>query len=178
MKCYGADYTDELLYDMKTDKVLLLKKFCYEEPALPVFTVEDMSKVMYAQNAVNVRSGPSTDYEKVGGLAQNEQVQVTGLASTGWYRIDWNGQVVYVSQSYLGDNPVVVATPPPARDYPPGDYNPGTVYGPKLNRTELDQLADAVQAYLNSYNFAAMSDYDKVATAHDYLCNVCSYAPD
>ena len=71
------------------------------------------------------------------------------------------------------------ATPQtPARAYPPGNYSPGSVYGPKLSQAELDQVADAVQAYLNSYDFSAMSDYEKVEIAHDYLCSICEYAPD
>lgn len=66
----------------------------------------------------------------------------------------------------------------PARAYPSGNYSTGSVYGPKLSQAELDQVADAVQAYMNSYDFSAMSEYDKVATAHDYLCNICQFAPD
>lgn len=66
----------------------------------------------------------------------------------------------------------------PARAYPPGNYSTGSVYGPKLSQAELDQVADAVQAYINSYDFSAMSEYDKVATAHDYLCNTCEFAAD
>lgn len=66
----------------------------------------------------------------------------------------------------------------PARAYPAGNYSQGSVYGPKLSQAELDQVADAVQVYLSSYDFSTMSEYDKVATAHDYLCNTCEYAPD
>lgn len=66
----------------------------------------------------------------------------------------------------------------PARAYPSGNYSPGSVYGPKLSQAELDQVADAVQAYMNSYDFTAMSEYDKVATAHDYLCSTCEFAAD
>lgn len=78
--------------------------------------------------------------------------------------------------------PAVPAAPAepqtPARSYPPGNYSPGSIYGTKLSQAELDQVADAVQAYLNSYDFSAMSDYDKVETAHDYLCSICEFAPD
>lgn len=66
----------------------------------------------------------------------------------------------------------------PARAYPPGNYSPGSVYGPKLSQAELDQVADVVQAYMASYDFSAMSEYDKVATAHDFLCNTCQFAAD
>lgn len=66
----------------------------------------------------------------------------------------------------------------PARAYPTGNYSPGSVYGPKLSQAELDEVADAVQTYMNSYDFSSMSEYEKVATAHDYLCNTCQFAPD
>lgn len=66
----------------------------------------------------------------------------------------------------------------PARTYPAGNYSPGSVYGPKLSQAELNEVADAVQTYMNSYDFSSMSEYEKVATAHDYLCNTCEFAPD
>lgn len=66
----------------------------------------------------------------------------------------------------------------PARVYPPGNYSLGSVYGPKLSQAELDQVADVVQVYMASYDFSAMSEYDKVATAHDFLCNTCQFAAD
>lgn len=66
----------------------------------------------------------------------------------------------------------------PERSYPLGDYTVGSVYGPKLTQEELDQVADAVQLFLNTFDTSSMNDYQKVSTAHDYLCNICSYAPD
>ena len=74
-----------------------------------------------------------------------------------------------------GDTPQ--AAPTPAINYPPGNYTPGSVYGPKLTQRELDEVAVAVNNFLASYNTAAMDDYTKVMTAHDYLCAVVSYAP-
>lgn len=67
------------------------------------FTVEDLSATMYASDSVNVRSGPNADYKRIGGLKKNEAVKVTGRASTGWYRVDFKGEVGYVSNSYLTD---------------------------------------------------------------------------
>ncbi len=60
--------------------------------------------------------------------------------------------------------------------YPSGNYSVGSVYGPKLTQTELDEVADAVEKFLATYDTASMDDYTKVLTAHDYLCSVCSYA--
>lgn len=63
-----------------------------------------------------------------------------------------------------------------SRQYPAGDYSVGSVYGPKLSQGELDQVADVVTTFLNTYDTASMDEYTKIATAHDYLCNNVSYA--
>lgn len=74
------------------------------------FDVTPLDKIMYAQNAVNLRSGPSTDYETVGSLALNQEVKVIGQASTGWYQIDFYGDTPFVSNNYLGDTMVAVSS--------------------------------------------------------------------
>lgn len=73
------------------------------EESEPEFTVEEYSADLYVKKAVNVRIGPSTDYEKIGGLSKGQQIQVTGIADTGWYRIEYNGSEAYVSSNYLVD---------------------------------------------------------------------------
>ena len=73
------------------------------EPEEPEYTVENYDAVLFVKKAVNVRKGPSTDYEKIGGLGKGEQIQVTGIADTGWYQIQYNDVVAYVSSSYLMD---------------------------------------------------------------------------
>ncbi len=74
-----------------------------EESEEPEFTVEEYDAVLFVKKAVNVRKGPSTDYEKIGGLNKGEQIQVTGIANTGWYQIQYNGATAYVASSYLMD---------------------------------------------------------------------------
>lgn len=37
---------------------------------------------MYAQSSVNLRQGPSTEYDKVGSLSTNQSVTVTGYVET------------------------------------------------------------------------------------------------
>ncbi len=69
----------------------------------PTYTVEEYQAVLYAKSGVNVRTGPSTDYEKVGGLNKGDRVFVTGIADSGWYRIDYNGTEGFVSNNYLLD---------------------------------------------------------------------------
>lgn len=78
------------------------------EETAPEYTYTDMSATMYATQTVNVRNLPSTDGEKVGSLSANQEVTITGQASTGWYRIEYNGGEAYVSDKYLSDTKVEV----------------------------------------------------------------------
>ena len=95
-----------------------------EEPA---YTVEPMTATMYAQRSVNVRKGPGTEYDRVGSLTTNQEVAVTGKASTGWYEISYNGEVAYVSNNYLGNEKVVVQpTPVPTIPSTPETTTPAT----------------------------------------------------
>lgn len=71
------------------------------------YEVLDMTVVMYAKTAVNVRKGPSTDYDKICVLHRNQQVSVTGQAENGWYRIHLeNDGEGFVSDKYLADRQV------------------------------------------------------------------------
>ena len=74
------------------------------------YTVTAMTATKYAKSSVNVRKGPSSDYEKLGGLGTNQKVTVTGQADTGWYRIEYNGEAGFVSDKYLVDEKVAVNT--------------------------------------------------------------------
>ena len=79
----------------------------------PEFTFTEVSKTLYAVQSVNVRSGPSTDYDKIGGLTTNQEVQVISRCNeTGWYKFIWtDGSEAYVSDKYLSDSKVEVAPP-------------------------------------------------------------------
>ena len=67
---------------------------------------------MYSKGDVNVRKGPSTDYEKIGALTLNQEVKITGQSkSTGWYRIEFNGTEGYVSQNYLSNSKITTPAP-------------------------------------------------------------------
>ena len=74
------------------------------EEAATTYTYTDMDKTMYAQKSVNVRDLPTTDGQKLGALALNQEVKVTGqCVETAWYRIVYNDGAAYVSDKYLGD---------------------------------------------------------------------------
>lgn len=76
------------------------------------FSVEDLTDTpMYASQTVNVRKGPSEDYEQLGALSWGDEITVTGIASTGWYQIRYNDEIGYCSNNYIvNDKPVKTQT--------------------------------------------------------------------
>lgn len=70
-----------------------------EEPVTGV-PIENTT-LMYALEKVNVRSGPGTDTEILGELAQGEMVFAVELLEEGWYRIVFGGETGYVRQDFL-----------------------------------------------------------------------------
>lgn len=75
------------------------------------YTVEDIDDTtMYATMSLNVRKGPSTDFDRIGALNEGEAVTVTGRASTGWYQVSFKGQTGYVSNLYMSATPVAATT--------------------------------------------------------------------
>ena len=69
-----------------------------EEEPQQEFTVEEKeAAIMYAKSGVNVRKGPSQDYEKIGSLSAGQEITVTGVADTGWYQITYQDQTGYCS---------------------------------------------------------------------------------
>lgn len=57
-----------------------------------------------------------------------------------------------------------------------GSFAVGSVYGPDLNSTEIEQVQTMVSSFLVQNNVASMSDIQKVRTAHDYLMEFCAPA--
>lgn len=65
--------------------------------------IEPMKENMYVSASVNVREGPSVDYRKLGTLARDEIVLVTGVSENGWYRISFDSIEGYVNKRFLCD---------------------------------------------------------------------------
>lgn len=61
----------------------------------------DAEETMYSTISLNVRSGPSVDFESIGSLRDGQAATVVGKASTGWYMIEFNGDYGYVSGAYM-----------------------------------------------------------------------------
>ena len=100
--------------------------------------IPETETIMYAQTAVNVRSLPSTDGEKLGTLRINEQITALGEAVDGWQMVRYKEKIAYVSAKYLGTKQVEIQTPEPntnvqageitAEQVPlPGDFDPNGI---------------------------------------------------
>ncbi len=63
----------------------------------------EVSKTLYATIGLNVRRGPGTDYEIIGGLDYNQAVEATGVTENGWIQCSFNGQKGYASGNYLSE---------------------------------------------------------------------------
>ena len=59
-------------------------------------TEEELYLVVYATTAINVRSGPGTEYDIVKGLYAGDQIDVCAVTSNGWYKT-YNGNYVLAS---------------------------------------------------------------------------------
>lgn len=81
------------------------------QPEVQLFT--DCNETVYATTTVNVRDTYSTSGNKVGSLAKAQSVTRTGTGqgeAAGWSRIEFNGQVAYVSSDYLSTTKPQVST--------------------------------------------------------------------
>lgn len=72
--------------------------------SLPVYAsnVERLKgiAVVTAEN-LNVRSGPSKEYDKLGTLAKDVSVEVKGIVEPDWYVIEFEGEEGYISSAYV-----------------------------------------------------------------------------
>ena len=70
-----------------------------------VLTFTDCNETVYATGTVNLRSGPSTDDEKVGALNKNQSVTRIGIGTgdyASWSKVKLSdGSEVYVASKYL-----------------------------------------------------------------------------
>jgi hypothetical protein len=60
----------------------------------------EVNETVYATNAVNIRTGPSTDYEKIGALKMGESINRVGIGD-GWSLVEYTGEIAYMYSGYL-----------------------------------------------------------------------------
>lgn len=63
--------------------------------------IEEVNETVYATAGVNIRSKASADASKIGTLVAGGSITRTGKTSSGWSRVDYNGQTGYIKSDYL-----------------------------------------------------------------------------
>jgi uncharacterized protein YkwD len=138
------------------------------------YSIEDMADTsMFAKSSVNVRKGPSTDNDQVGSLSTGQEVTVTGLTSTNWYRINYNGTEAYVSGKYLlNEKPQVQTASSSAAGS--GSSSGGSSSGGSSSAGE-PTLADAYLVYSSEAMDAAYAEGDMATYNAMLQANVDAY---
>ena len=135
------------------------------EVTTPEYTIEPMERIMYAQKAVNLRKGPSTDYPKAGSLTKGQEVHVIGKASTGWYQLE---NELFVSGSYLGDSaPAPEPVPEPIAPAPE-PAQPTT-----SSQSFIDEVVNLVNAERANEGLGALTLDGTVQAAATVRVNEC-----
>ena len=52
-------------------------------------------------SSLNFRNGPGTGYNIIGSLSKGSKIKIIGANPNGWYKIDYNGKVGWVSATYV-----------------------------------------------------------------------------
>ncbi len=138
--------------------------------------ITPLDQIMYAQEEVNTRSGPSTDYEKVGSLEINEEVKITGQSKqTGWYEIDKDGIKQYVTAESLSPTKLPTLDTDTTNDdttiSAQGDSTIDNAYN-ELTPTEQEAVDDIVEQimaehpewFTDTNNNASAGNYEHVGT--------------
>lgn len=100
------DETDDLQIELQDRDGIWLTKWlgaaidAAASTAAPSVSSSESAYKVNAQSGLNVRSGPGTNYSKLGALAYGETITVTGTSGQ-WSIVDYNGKTAYVYSSYL-----------------------------------------------------------------------------
>lgn len=119
-----------------------------EEKHLPTYEVTALEEpvLMYATDSLNVRQGPSTDFEIVGFLNFGWEVSVIGQADTGWYEILYNEEALFVSNEYLQNEkptPVVAQDTESVSDDQSGEEAAATTLAETENAADIIFVGDS-----------------------------------
>ena len=94
------------------------------------------NSTMYASDIVNVRSGPGTDTNVIGGFSAGDVVTVTG-ETNGWYQVSINGETGYIRKDLLSATQPDATSASASTDASAGGTN-GTNYGSAVTMYTAD----------------------------------------
>lgn len=74
-------------------------------------TFTAVNETVYATTAVNVRTGPGTNYAIVDTLSTGDAVQRSGIGSDGWSKVIYDGAVAYIYSEFLSATRTIETDP-------------------------------------------------------------------
>lgn len=109
-----------------TDNSLVSTEDWYEK--FEDYTIKKMYLTMRVSAGINVRKGPSENYDRADGAKKDQIVNVIGqCVETGWYMVKINGVVGFASNQFLtvseDSNKVVLGDECPYKMYTRTEYN-------------------------------------------------------
>ncbi|MEE0929988.1 MAG: SH3 domain-containing protein [Acutalibacteraceae bacterium] len=81
--------------------VYICSKYLTTTDPMQDITMTPVNDIVYANTNVNIRSGPSLDYEVIGVLVRGKSVKRTAICDNGWCEVNINGQKAYIYGFYL-----------------------------------------------------------------------------
>ena len=116
-------------------------------------------KVNYTK--VNMRSGPSTGYSRIGQSSQGDLAYIIGL-NNGWYKVIWNDNICYIRSDYLTLTEVPYENRANAKS--PLFFRHGKSTGTAVSAAALKASAN----YIGNTSYSGKAD-SIVATAKQYI---------
>lgn len=126
------------------------------------YSVKDIDKTLYTTASLNVRSGPDAEYDKLAAYQYAEEVKVTGKTDNGWYRVNYNDSVGYVSGKYLTE------TKPEVKETVSSSKAEVSKSFPITYSDSTCNITITKEWYKNAWCYAAhivFSDYDRLGTS-------------
>lgn len=128
----------------------------YERPELTSVTVPDNSNAVMVWDAVNVRTGPSTDNSSIGKLPKGARIEVVemNVGSSSWHKILYGGKYAYVAGKSGSDKYVELDDPAPPRESFTISFesNGGTEVS-EWNGLRADNIPTAPETLKSGYTF-------------------------
>lgn len=118
------------------------------EPTVPKITFDVVDEIVYATSPVNVRTGPGTEFDRIGQLNMSDSVKRIGVGSNGWSKVIYNNTEAYISSNYLTLNKPVIEEPKdvkylkPSGPYAIPDYSIYNESEADIVRTVLEKIKE------------------------------------
>ena len=147
------------------------------EPTVPKITFDAVDEIVYAISPVNVRTGPGTEFDRIGQLNTSDSVKRIGVGSNGWSRVIYNNTEAYISSNYLTLNKPVIESPKdveylkPSGPYAIPDYSIYNESEANIVKTVLSKIKENKD---NPDIHEENIDFDQEITYQSY-CKVSSF---